>query len=861
MLKAPSRNRSISGNKLASSSLRSSKVIISGSFLRSSLRDPIMPGFNVFANARKKRISARSLKIQMSRVDKERVLENTTVNFAKIKAPSKYLSPRLGKNKEIIRKILAQKADRRNKEKKMGVSEFVIKKLEEYSNGSWSFHRLQLKLRKLSQLVKVSKPQDESTVKSSEVVELDDEKDYIIYDNLEGAIWKSIDFIDFSAANPSVRTEKLKKFEDILAEYNNVINDVVTGIGKDGFNKLANGLFAMWGFLLKTFDSLLSIDRKNLYEEISSQLDKLHETIKEREEENFIQKKEIFNLNQKLEKLREEYTKVVNNGQDALQEARVANEALQKKLSVTLHPGALRNELEVMIDNLNQLDKCLTKCTTEKEKQEVIVSNDFSQLVKVAKRQNFFVNDVETQTEETRVVGIKKEALQCFKSFTKFPRDPFFDKYDYFQIYACKISHKDDYLNDIIIKDLRWSLAKMLSDRSSSNLENIIQERFSKDLNFKEVASKWTRLRIILSNTNLIDPILRITKEIIGLSKTSEKLERSEVEVLRVVVNRFIGPSLISSENEEFVDLLIKPVPYYNLFTKDLPKIKELSPDLLRLIELYSRKAFLNRLLSNTDTIFDQQGASKVITSYDPRLKDDTQFRLMIRQIYTKIEMYCSGNTVPEDMARELLSKVLDLKLIDILDSKKIVDSIHSKKFLPFGFLYSLIYGSLDDNFDLEISIFEILEATIGALNTLNELYWSEHEESLIDMLGSCDYDGIQDLVLGSTSKSDNNSSIRLLHCIWSSIARHTNQDSADISPEFTKDIYLETIYHMKQILGTRNFGLLSKEPLFSNADSTTMRSSMKMRSSAKKFVASEPKGFRRTDKSKKNTNINFDGA
>lgn len=155
-------------------------------------------------------------------------------------------------------------------------------------------------------------------------------------------------------------------------------------------------------------DKIFSLKKIEVFDEYTKQVEELKSQITKVEIERNIALKEKMEVEELL-KERNEYTRIdredllsqINSLRVENANLRIANKESKRR------PTEIVYQCEKIESNLETLGKNLEECMKDNRAQTLMVSNRFSQLLRVAKKQNFFSDNKGTQTLETSVIPLK----------------------------------------------------------------------------------------------------------------------------------------------------------------------------------------------------------------------------------------------------------------------------------------------------------------------------------------------------------------------------------------------------------------------------------------------------------------------
>jgi hypothetical protein len=288
---------------------------------------------------------------------------------------------------------------------------------------------------------------------------------------------------------------KSTHFEEILAESTRLMKNFSLIFQKCGFSYMAQSTECLWIYLVygfdlmvKNFDSLLA---KSYDEEALGLRNQIEIMRREKEIDMHKLTKEIKKLKTELE----DNTKKGEENETMVRELQGDNRMLSEKLEgKKMEPSAIGVRCNALQNDMNNLVENLQAIHFENKKQDYLIANDFSHLLRNCKKQNFFQSDQSTQTD-------LKFARTAIFSDNLDLRDYYYDVRALVKTYqnpvlsylpSVWIQKDQKFIDEFLDKNARNLISTYLDSDSMKNfgyvvLENLMLESgFTKTKNFLE---------------------------------------------------------------------------------------------------------------------------------------------------------------------------------------------------------------------------------------------------------------------------------------------------------------------------------------------------------------------------------------
>jgi hypothetical protein len=290
-------------------------------------------------------------------------------------------------------------------------------------------------------------------------------------------------------------------FEEILAESTLLMKNFSRIFQKCGFSYLAQSTECLWIYLVygfdlmtKNFDSLLA---KSYDEEALSLRNQIEIMRREKDIDSHQLTKEIKKLKAELA----DNTKKGEENEIMVRELQADNRMLSQKLDgQKMEPSAIGVRCNALQNDMNNLVENLQAIHFENKKQDYLIANDFSHLLRSCKKQNFFQSDQSTQTD-------LKFARTAIYSDRLDLRDYYYDVKALVKTYqnpvlsflpSVWIQKDQKFIEEVLDKNARNLISTYLDSDSMRNFGHVVLENLMLD-------SGFTKTKIFLENLYLLN--------------------------------------------------------------------------------------------------------------------------------------------------------------------------------------------------------------------------------------------------------------------------------------------------------------------------------------------------------------------
>ena len=436
-------------------------------------------------------------------------------------------------------------------------------------------------------------------------------------------------------------------------------------------HEIANVIVLLWNYLTKNIDSLLSMLKINLFDEVKNTIESLNRKVAYLDEKVKTAERTKNNALKKFREDRLELDEMIITLNERNRLLRLENHALEMRIEKNRkNPSDIIFECEKITSNLNKLEKNLEECSMNNLTQQNLVQSQFSQLVRSAARVNFFSKNQSTQTDESYALISRLEA----KSQTPLPhwqklRDPLFMIHNPFPIFHKDYSEKEEPNLQDIIFETKYSIHKILTESNTMKLRPYIFNYYVSNYPLAKACQRIKKIGCLCDNLDdnfeELPNILKIFALMCGFGGY-KGYEVNEIEVIKQLYQYIVDilePGYFTSQKEKksmiltnlalkskkalslkkrliFTDFFKRELPYDVLFEDLKKKFSKYNFFFVRLVRLCLKKSLMIEMLKTKKVQFDLEKMPNLLKSVDSTIKTQDEFYDLLNNFIKKYQEF-----------------------------------------------------------------------------------------------------------------------------------------------------------------------------------------------------------------------------